>query len=158
VKIPQVGRVIIEDDVEVGANSTIDRAALGQTIIRRGVKIDNLVQVAHNVEIGEDSIIVAQVGIAGSTKIGKNVILAGQVGVVGHIEIGDNVQVGAQSGVGQNLPPDQAFSGSPAMPHREWLRMVTTLPKLPGMRKILTDIEARLKKIEEAISQKGKEK
>ncbi len=158
VKIPQVGRVIIEDDVEIGANSTIDRAALGQTIIRRGVKIDNLVQVAHNVEIGEDSIIVAQVGIAGSTKVGKNVILAGQVGVVGHIEIGDNVQVGAQSGVGQNLPPDQAFSGSPAMPHREWLRMVTTLPKLPGMRKILTDIEARFKKVEEAISQKGKEK
>jgi len=158
VKIPQVGRVIIEDDVEVGANSAIDRAALGQTIIRRGVKIDNLVQVAHNVEIGEDSIIVAQVGIAGSTKIGKNVILAGQVGVVGHIEIGDNVQVGAQSGVGQSLPPDQAFSGSPVMPHREWLRMVTTLPKLSGMRKILTDIEARLKKVEEAISQKGKEK
>lgn len=158
VKIPQVGRVIIEDDVEVGANSAIDRAALGQTIIRRGVKIDNLAQVAHNVEIGEDSIIVAQVGIAGSTKIGKNVILAGQVGVVGHIEIGDNVQVGAQSGVGQGLPPDQAFSGSPAMPHREWLRMVTTLPKLPGMRKILTDIETRLKKIEEAISQKEKEK
>jgi len=158
VKIPQMGVVIIEDDVEVGANSTIDRAALGQTIIRRGVKIDNLVQVAHNVEVGEDSIIVAQVGIAGSTKIGKNVILAGQVGVVGHIEIGDNVQVGAQSGVGQNLPPNQAFSGSPAMPHREWLRMVTTLPKLPGMRKILTDIEARLKKVEEAISQKGKEK
>ncbi|OGP77192.1 MAG: UDP-3-O-(3-hydroxymyristoyl)glucosamine N-acyltransferase [Deltaproteobacteria bacterium RBG_16_49_23] len=158
VKIPQVGKVIIEDDVEVGANSTIDRAALGETIIRRGVKIDNLVQVAHNVEIGEDSIIVAQVGIAGSTKIGKNVILAGQVGVVGHIEIGDNVQVGAQSGVGQNLPPDQAFSGSPAMPHREWLRTVMTFPKLPEMRRTLVDIEGRLKKIEEAISLKEKEK
>ncbi|MBS3906647.1 MAG: UDP-3-O-(3-hydroxymyristoyl)glucosamine N-acyltransferase [Syntrophaceae bacterium] len=158
VKIPQVGRVIIEDDVEVGANSTIDRAALGQTIIRRGVKIDNLVQVAHNVEIGEDSIIVAQVGIAGSTKIGKNVILAGQVGVGGHIEIGDNVQVGGQSGVGQSLPSNQAYSGNPAMPHREWLRTVMTLPKLPGMRKILTDIETRLKKMEEAISLKEKEK
>lgn len=158
VKIPQVGRVIIEDDVEIGANSTIDRAALGQTIIRRGVKIDNLVQVAHNVEIGEDSIIVAQVGIAGSTKIGKNVILAGQAAVVGHIEIGDNVQVGGQSGVSQSLPSNQAYSGSPAIPHREWLRMVTTLPKLPGMRKIITDIETRLKKVEEATSQKGKEK
>ena len=158
VKIPQVGKVIIEDDVEVGANSTIDRAALGTTIIRRGVKIDNLVQVAHGVEIGEDSIIVAQVGIAGSTKIGKNVILAGQVGVIDHLEIGDNVIVGSQSGVGQNLPSGQVFTGTPAMPHREWLRMVTTFPKLPGMKKILTDIEVRLKKIEEAISQKEKEK
>ncbi len=158
VKIPQVGKVIIEDDVEVGANSTIDRAALGQTIIRRGVKIDNLVQVAHNVEIGEDSIIVAQAGIAGSTKIGKNVILAGQVGVVGHIEIGDNVQVGAQSGVGQNLPPDQAFSGSPAFPHGAWLRAVTVFQKLPEMKKTLNWIEKRLKELEEAISQKGKEK
>ncbi|MDP3015663.1 MAG: UDP-3-O-(3-hydroxymyristoyl)glucosamine N-acyltransferase [Deltaproteobacteria bacterium] len=158
VKIPQVGRVIIEDDVEIGANSTIDRAALGQTIIRRGVKIDNLVQVAHNVEIGEDSIIVAQVGIAGSTKVGKNVILAGQVGVVGHIEIGDNVQVGAQSGVGQNLPPDQAFSGSPAFPHREWLRAVNIFQKLPEMKKTLIRIEKRLKELGEALSLKEKEK
>jgi len=157
VKITQVGKVMIEDDVEVGANSTIDRAALGQTIIRRGVKIDNLVQVAHNVEIGEDSMIIAHVGIAGSTKIGKNVILAGQVGVVGHIEIGDNVMVGAQSGVGQNLPSGQAFSGSPAFPHREWLRAVNIFQKLPEMKKTLTDIEARLKKVEQAISEKGKE-
>ena len=158
VKIPQVGIVIIEDDVEVGANSTIDRAALGQTIIRRGVKIDNLVQVAHNVEIGEDSIIVAQVGIAGSTKIGKNVILAGQVGVAGHIEIGDNVQVGGQSGVGQGLPSDQAFSGSPAFPHREWLRAVNIFQKLPEMKKSLIRIEKRLKELEEALSLKEKEK
>src|SRR4030043_1192736 len=156
VKIPQVGRVEIEDDVEIGANTTIDRAALGKTIIRRGVKIDNLVQGAHNVEIGEDSIIVAQVGIAGSTKIGKNVILAGQVGVVGHIEIGDNVQVGAQSGVGQNLPPDQAFSGSPAFPHREWLRAVNIFQKLPEMKKTLIRIEKRLKDLEEALSLKEK--
>lgn len=156
VKIPQVGRVILEDDVEVGANSTIDRAALGRTIIRRGVKIDNLVQVAHNVEIGEDSIIVAQVGIAGSTKIGKNVILAGQVGVIDHLEIGDNVMVGPQSGVAQNLPSDQIFSGSPALPHREWLRTVATLSKLPEMRKAITEIEERLKKIEAALSLKKK--
>jgi len=158
VKIPQVGRVILEDDVEIGANSTIDRAALGATIIRRGVKIDNLVQVAHGVEVGEDSIIVAQVGIAGSTKIGKNVILAGQVGVIDHLDIGDNVTVGPQSGVSQNLPADQVYSGSPVMPHREWLRMVATFPKLPGIKKILTDIEARLKKIEETIFEKDKEK
>jgi UDP-3-O-[3-hydroxymyristoyl] glucosamine N-acyltransferase len=152
VKIPQVGKVMIEDDVEIGANSTVDRAALDTTIIRRGVKIDNLVQVAHNVEIGEDSIIVAQVGIAGSTKIGKNVILAGQAGISDHIEIGDNVMVGAQSGVGQNLPSNQAFSGSPAQPHREWLRTVATLSKLPEMKKSLVDIEERLKKIEAALS------
>ena len=158
VKIPQVGRVEIEDDVEIGANTTIDRATLGKTIIRRGVKIDNLVQVAHNVTLGEDSIIVAQVGIAGSTKIGSNVILAGQVGVADNIEIGDNVMVGAQSGVGHNLPANQAFSGTPSIPHREWLRAATLFQKLPEMRKTLIEIEKRLKKIEEALSSRGKEK
>ena len=130
-KIPQVGKVEIEDDVEIGANTSIDRGALGNTIIRRGVKIDNLVQIAHNVVIGEDSIIVAQVGISGSTKIGSNVTLAGQVGLAGHIQIGDNVMVGAQSGVAHDLPPDQAYSGSPAIPHREFLRMVTVCRKCP---------------------------
>lgn len=158
VKIPQVGGVEIEDDVEIGANTTIDRATLGKTIIRRGVKIDNLVQVAHNVVIGEDSIIVAQVGISGSTKIGSNVTLAGQVGLVGHIEIGDNVLVGAQSGVTHDLAANQAYSGSPAMEHRQFLRMITVMPKLPEMRKTLLDMEKRLKKIEEAISSEGKEK
>ncbi len=158
VKIPQLGRVVIEDDVEIGANSTIDRGTLGQTIIRKGVKIDNLVQIAHNVEIGEDSIIVAQVGIAGSTKLGKNVILAGQVGVIDHLEIGDNVMVGAQSGVGQNLPPNQVFSGTPAFPHREWLRAVNLFQKLPEMKRTLIDIETRLKRVEESLSQKEKEK
>jgi UDP-3-O-[3-hydroxymyristoyl] glucosamine N-acyltransferase len=158
VKIPQAGGVEIEDDVEIGANTTIDRATLGKTIIRRGVKIDNLVQVAHNVVIGEDSIIVAQVGIAGSTKIGNNVTLAGQVGTAGHIEIGDNVMVGGQSGVSHDLAANQAYSGSPAVPHRQFLRMVTVLPKLPEMRKTLFEIEKRLKKIEETISSEGKEK
>ncbi len=158
VKIPQLGRVVIEDDVEIGANSTIDRATLGQTIIRKGVKIDNLVQIAHNVEIGEDSIIVAQVGIAGSTKLGKNVILAGQVGVIDHLEIGENVMVGAQSGVGQNLPSNQVFSGTPAFPHREWLRAVNVFQKLPEMKRTLIDIETRLKRVEESLSQKEKEK
>jgi UDP-3-O-[3-hydroxymyristoyl] glucosamine N-acyltransferase len=158
VKIPQVGSVEIEDDVEIGANSTIDRAALGKTIIRRGVKIDNLVQVAHNVTIGEDSIIVAQVGISGSTKIGDNVTLAGQVGVVGHIEIGDNVMVGAQAGVTHDLAANQGYVGSPALPHREFLRAITVFPKLPEMRKTLIEIEKRLKKIEESLISKGKEK
>ena len=158
VKIPQIGRVEIEDDVEIGSNTTIDRATLGKTIIRRGVKIDNLVQVAHNVTIGEDSIIVAQVGISGSTKIGSNVTLAGQVGVVGHIEIGDNVMVGAQSGVANDLPANQGYTGSPALPHREFLRVITLFPKLPEMRKSLIEIEKRLKMIEEALSPRGKEK
>ncbi len=158
VKIPQVGRVEIEDDVEIGANTTIDRAALGKTIIQRGVKIDNLVQVAHNVAIGEDSIIVAQVGISGSTKIGSNVTLAGQVGVVGHIEIGDNVMVGAQAGVTHDLAANQGYVGSPALPHREFLRAITVFPKLPEMRKTLIEIEKRLKKIEETLSLEGKEK
>jgi UDP-3-O-[3-hydroxymyristoyl] glucosamine N-acyltransferase len=158
VKIPQVGRVEIEDDVEIGANTTIDRAALGKTIIQRGVKIDNLVQVAHNVMIGEDSILCAQVGISGSTKIGNNVTLAGQVGVVDHVEIGDNVIVGAQAGVMNDLPANQAYIGTPSYPHREFLRMAAAFPKLPEMRKTLIEIEKRLKKIEETLSSRGKEK
>lgn len=157
-KIPQLGRVIIEDEVELGANTTVDRATFGETIIRKGVKIDNLVQIAHNVEIGEDSLIVAQVGIAGSTKIGKNVILAGQVGVVDHVEIGDNVRVGAQSGVPYDLAPNRGYTGSPALPHQEFLRAITTFPKLPEMRKNLLDFERRLKKLEELIYSKEKEK
>jgi UDP-3-O-[3-hydroxymyristoyl] glucosamine N-acyltransferase len=158
VKILQVGSVEIEDDVEIGSNTTIDRAALGKTIIRRGVKIDNLVQVAHNVVIGEDSIIVAQVGISGSTRIGSNVTLAGQVGVVGHIEIGDNVMVGAQSGVAYDLAPNQAFSGYPAVPHREWLRAISVFPKMPEMRKTLLDIEKRVKELEKRFLSERKEK
>jgi UDP-3-O-[3-hydroxymyristoyl] glucosamine N-acyltransferase len=158
VKIPQVGIVEIEDDVEIGANTTIDRATLGKTIIRRGVKIDNLVMVAHNVMIGEDSVIIAQVGIAGSTKIGNNVTLAGQVGVAGHIEIGDNAMVGAQAGVIYDLPGNQGYHGSPALPQREYIRAITTLPKLPEMRKTLHELEKRLQKMEEALSSEGKGK
>ncbi len=158
VKIPQVGTVEIEDDVEIGSNTTIDRAALGKTIIRRGVKIDNLVQVAHNVIIGEDSIIVAQVGISGSTKIGSNVTLAGQVGVVGHIEIGDNVMVGAQAGVTHDLPANQGYVGSPALPHREFLRAITVFPKLPEMKKTLNEIEKRLKELEKNVLSVREEK
>jgi UDP-3-O-[3-hydroxymyristoyl] glucosamine N-acyltransferase len=158
VKIPQVGTVEIEDDVEVGANTTIDRATLGKTIIRRGVKIDNLVQVAHNVIIGEDSIIVAQVGIAGSARIGSNVTLAGQVGVADHIEIGDNVRVGGGSGVMTALPSNAAYSGLPAMPHQKFLRVLNIYQKLPEMRKRLLDLEKRLAGIEEAVSSIRKEK
>jgi UDP-3-O-[3-hydroxymyristoyl] glucosamine N-acyltransferase len=158
VKIPQVGRVEIEDDVEIGANTTIDRAAFGKTVLRRGVKIDNLAQIAHNVVVGEDSIIVAQVGIAGSTKIGTNVTLGGQVGIVDHVEIGDNAMVAAQAGVMHNLPPNQVYSGGPAIPHRENLKLLAAFSKLPEMKKTLIEIEKRLKKIEEMLSSGGKEK
>jgi UDP-3-O-[3-hydroxymyristoyl] glucosamine N-acyltransferase len=151
VKIPQVGIVVIEDDVEIGAHCAVDRAAMGKTWIKRGVKTDNLVQVGHNVTIGEDTIIVAQVGIAGSTEIGNRVALGGQVGVVGHIKIGDGAMIGAQSGVGQDVAPGQVLSGSPAFSHREWLRAQALFPKLPEMRRTLNELEKRIKGLEEAI-------
>jgi len=157
-KVPQVGSVEIEDDVEIGANTTIDRGTLGKTIIRKGVKIDNLVQIAHNVVIGEDSLIVAQVGISGSVKIGSNVTLAGQAGLAGHISIGDNVMIGAQSGVHNDLPPNGAYSGSPVVPHRDYLRMAMSLPKVPEMRRTLNEIERRLSKIEGTLPSEEKEK
>ncbi|MFQ5585514.1 MAG: UDP-3-O-(3-hydroxymyristoyl)glucosamine N-acyltransferase [Thermodesulfobacteriota bacterium] len=147
-KIPQIGIVVVEDDVEIGACVTVDRATLGATVIRRGTKVDNIVQIAHNVEVGEDSIIVAQVGISGSTKIGNRVTLAGQVGIVGHVEIGDDITVGAQSGVIGNLPEKGVFTGSPAVPHSQWLRIQGTLTKLPEMRKRLLKLEERIEEME----------
>ena len=114
-KIPQMGIVVIEDDVEIGANSTIDRATIGETIIKKGCKIDNLVQIAHNVEIDVNTVIAAQTGISGSTKIGKHVIIAGQVGTVGHIEVGDNAILGAKSGISKNVPAGELWFGYPAM-------------------------------------------
>lgn len=149
VKIPQVGIVHVDDDVEIGANCTVDRAAMGKTWIKKGVKIDNLVQIAHNVVVGEDTLIVAQVGISGSVEIGRNVVLAGQVGVVGHIKIGNNVKVGGQSGVAQSIPDGGIVSGAPAMPHGQWLRMVGIAPKLPEIYKRLGKLEARIRALEE---------
>ncbi|KAF0199138.1 MAG: UDP-3-O-3-hydroxymyristoyl glucosamine N-acyltransferase [Bacteroidetes bacterium] len=113
-KVAQIGNVIIEDNVEIGANTTIDRATLGSTIIRKGVKIDNLIQIAHNVEIGENTVIAAQSGVAGSAKIGKNCMIAGQVGIIGHLEIGDNVKIAAQSGISTSVPDNAVLMGSPA--------------------------------------------
>jgi UDP-3-O-[3-hydroxymyristoyl] glucosamine N-acyltransferase len=156
VKIPQIGIVEIEDDVEIGANTAVDRAAMGKTVIKRGVIIDNLVQVAHSVTIGEDSIIVAQVGIAGSTKIGTNVILAGQVGVADHVEIGDNVMVGPQSGVGKDIPPNQVVTGSPHLPHKDYLRTVLTLPKLPEIWRKIGQLEAKVRALEAGQTVKRK--
>ena len=119
-KIPQTGNVILEDNVDIGSASTIDRATLGSTIIRKGVKIDNHIQIAHNVEIGENTIIAAQTGIAGSTKIGKNCKIGGQVGIVGHLKIGDNVSIQAQSGIGRNLKDNEVVQGSPALPYGDY--------------------------------------
>jgi UDP-3-O-[3-hydroxymyristoyl] glucosamine N-acyltransferase len=151
VKIPQVGIVQIDDDVEIGANCTIDRAAFGRTWIQRGVKIDNLVQVAHNVNIGEHSIVVSQVGISGSTRVGRHVMLAGQVGVVGHIEIGDGVRVGAQSGVGRSVKAGEDVSGSPAIPHKEWRKMIATLNRLPQLREELRLLKMKVQEFEKVM-------
>jgi UDP-3-O-[3-hydroxymyristoyl] glucosamine N-acyltransferase len=149
VRIPQVGIVEIEDDVEIGANCCIDRATFGKTLIKKGVKIDNLVQVAHNVQIGEHSIIVAQVGISGSTKLGKNVTLAGQVGLVDHIEIGDNVMIGAQSGIAKDVPANQIVLGTPHLPHRQFLRVAAVWTRLPEMKKELDVLIKRVEALEE---------
>lgn len=151
VKISQVGIVRIDDDVEIGANSAIDRAAMGTTWIKRGVKTDNLVQVGHNVTIGEDTAIVAQVGISGSTEVGNRVALGGQVGVVGHITIGDGAMVGGQSGVAQDIPPGQVVSGTPAIAHREWLRSQAVFAKLPEMKRALAALEKEFKTLKEKI-------
>jgi UDP-3-O-[3-hydroxymyristoyl] glucosamine N-acyltransferase len=147
-KIPQVGYVQIDDDVEIGANTTIDRGTIGRTWIQRGVKIDNLVQIAHNVVIGENSIIVAQVGISGSTQLGEGVVIGGQAGIVGHIRIGDHVMVAARSGVHKDIPPQQIVAGTPHMPHREWLKMEACLPKLPEMREALAALKRRVEAVE----------
>ena len=149
VKIPQIGYVQIDDDVEVGANTTIDRGALGRTWIQRGVKIDNLVQIAHNVVIGEYSIVVAQVGISGSTTLGKGVIIGGQAGLVGHIRIGDHVMIAAGSGVHKDVSAGQIVAGTPHMPHREWLRMEACRSKLPALRETLVTLQRRITALEE---------
>ena len=142
--IPQIGIVVLDDDVEIGANSCIDRAAIEVTRIMRGTKLDNLVQIAHNCQIGEDCMIVSQVGISGSAKIGNHVTLAGQVGVAGHLTIGDNVLVGAQSGVPSSLPANAAYSGTPTMPHKDWLRSAMVVPRLPELKKTVSSLEKRI--------------
>jgi UDP-3-O-[3-hydroxymyristoyl] glucosamine N-acyltransferase len=150
-RIPQIGTVVIEDDVEIGSNVTIDRARFDKTVIGRGTKIDNLVQIAHNVVIGENSIIVAQTGISGSTVIGKGVILAGQSGVVGHITIGDNAIVAAQAGVTKSVKPDTKVSGYPAKPHHIAKRVNACIQRLPRLFRQVLTLEARVKQLEEKL-------
>ncbi|WP_429884917.1 UDP-3-O-(3-hydroxymyristoyl)glucosamine N-acyltransferase [Geoalkalibacter halelectricus] len=154
VKIPQVGTVEVGDDVEIGAATCIDRAALTVTRIGRGTKIDNLVQIAHNVEIGEDTIIVSQVGISGSTRIGDHCTFGGQAGVAGHIRIGDDVIIAARGGVASNVPPGQVMSGTPVMPHKDWLKASMTFPKLPEMRRDVQALKKRLAELENLIKEK----
>lgn len=149
IKIPHTGIVQIDDDVEIGAGNTIDRATFGKTWIQSGVKTDNLVHIAHNVTVGENSLLVGQVGISGSVKIGKNAILAGQAGIAGHLSIGNNAIVGPQAGVAKSVPDGETVSGSSAMPHRLWLRMQRILPNLPELAKKLSEVDRRLKKFEE---------
>jgi UDP-3-O-[3-hydroxymyristoyl] glucosamine N-acyltransferase len=150
-KIPQVGIVVIEDDVDIGANTTIDRAMLGRTIIRRGTKIDNLVQVGHNVEIGEHSIIVAQVGISGSCRLGRGVIAAGQVGFADHLTIGDGAVLGAQAGVAEDVPAGERRLGSPAMPMLQAKRLFASQKHLPDMSRRLRAAERRLEQLESRL-------
>ncbi len=143
-KVPQVGIVVIEDDVEIGANCTIDRATLGETRIGRGCKLDNLVHVGHNVQVGEHSLLVAQVGISGSTKLGHHVVMAGQSGAVGHIRIGDGTVVTAKTGVTEDTPPGAMVSGFPSRPHKQWLRALANLYSLEELRRTVKRLEAAL--------------
>ena len=146
-KIPQLGNVVIEDDVEIGANTTIDRAVMGSTMIHQGVKLDNLIHIAHNVEVGHHTVMAAQTGIAGSTKIGDNCLLGGQVGVIGHLQIGDQVQIGAQSGIMKNVQENARMMGSPAITLRDHLRSIVIIEKLPELYKTINILEREIKEL-----------
>lgn len=145
-KVPQIGNVILEDRVEIGANTAIDRATMGSTIIRRGVKIDNLIQIAHNVVVGENTVIAAQTGISGSTKIGRNCMIGGQVGVIGHLDIADGVMIAAQSGVGKSIKEEKSVhEGSPAFAYRDFQRSFIHFRRLNDMARRINDLEFKLK-------------
>lgn len=143
-KVPQTGNVILEDNVDVGAGTTIDRATLGSTILRKGVKLDNQIQIAHNVEIGEHTAIAAQTGIAGSTKIGKHCLIGGQVGIVGHITIGDRVRIQAQSGIGRNIKDDEVLQGSPALNYGDYNKSYVHFKNLPKLVGQVNELEKKL--------------
>lgn len=143
-KVPQIGNVIIEDEVEIGSCTTVDRATLGSTIIRKGVKLDNQIQIAHNVEIGEHTVIASQTGIAGSTKIGKYCVIGGQVGIVGHITIGDHVKIQAQSGVGKHINDGEVIQGSPAIGYKDFSKSFVYFKKLPSIVKEIDELKKKL--------------
>ena len=152
-KIPQPGLVVIEDDVEIGANTTIDRPAVGETRISAGAKIDNLVQIAHGVTVGRNTLLVAQVGIAGSTAIGDDVVLAGQVGVAGHVVIGKGARATGQTGITNSLEAGAFVSGCPAIPNRDWLKSSAVFHRLPELKKALADLDARVAELERSLKQ-----
>jgi UDP-3-O-[3-hydroxymyristoyl] glucosamine N-acyltransferase len=162
VKVPQTGRVLIEDDVEVGANTCLDRGTLGDTVVRRGARLDNLIQVAHNVEIGEGTLMAAQCGVAGSTHIGARCLIGGGAHFAGHISVGDQVQLGGNSGVTGTIPGGRTYAGFPARPHREFLAQQAALARLPELLKTVRDLEKRLAEAErrlqerESVPQEGK--
>ena len=144
-KVPQIGNVIIEDHVDIGAATTIDRATLGSTLIKNGVKLDNQIQIAHNVVIGENTVIAAQTGIAGSTKIGKNCQIGGQVGIVGHITIGNNVKIQAQSGISKSIADNQVLQGTPAFGYGDYYKSYVHFKNLPQLAKAIEDLEKKAK-------------
>jgi UDP-3-O-[3-hydroxymyristoyl] glucosamine N-acyltransferase len=147
-KVPQIGNVVIEDNVEIGANATIDRATMGSTLIKAGAKLDNLIQVAHNVEVGHNTVIAAQAGVSGSTKIGNNVMIGGQAGIVGHIQIADGVKITAQSGVSKSIKaPNAAVTGSPAFDYTSALRSQAVSRNLPDLEKRIIDLENLVKQL-----------
>ncbi|MBD3368407.1 MAG: UDP-3-O-(3-hydroxymyristoyl)glucosamine N-acyltransferase [Candidatus Eisenbacteria bacterium] len=148
-KVPQIGNVVIEDDVEIGANVCIDRATTGTTLVSRGTKIDNLVQIGHNVVVGEGSIVVAQVGISGSTELGRNVVVGGQAGLAGHITIGDRAMIGAQAGVTRDVPPGERVSGYPARKHSQAKRLLACIARLPDLIRKVSELERRLDSLDE---------
>src|SRR5438445_10511119 len=153
-KIPQVGTVVLEDDVELGANVTVDRATFGKTIVRRGTKVDNLVQIAHNVEVGEHNILVAQVGIAGSSKTGHHVMVDGQAAIADDVTVGDFAMIAARSGLNRDVPAKEVVAGTPALPRMEWLKAMAIVAKLPELRQQVRDLEERLKMLEKAASKR----
>ena len=150
-KIPQLGHVILEDDVEIGANACIDRAVMGATIIRKGVKLDNLVQIAHNVEVGENTVMASQAGISGSTKIGRNCMLGGQVGIAGHLTIGNHVTMGGQTGVLGNIKENETIMGSPSMSMKPYMRSVAVFGKLPDVYRTIGKLEKEIEQLKKEL-------
>ncbi len=143
-KIPQLGNVVIEDDVEIGANTCIDRAKTDSTVIRRGVKLDNLIQIGHNVQVGENTVSSAQTGIAGTSKVGSNCFLAGQVGIADHVNIGNNVKIGSKSGLDKDVPDGEIRFGYPALPGMQYHRSATVFKRLPELEKRVNELEKQL--------------
>lgn len=152
-KIAQIGNVIIEDDVEIGANTTIDKATMGSTFIRKGAKLDNLIQIAHNVDVGAHAVVAAQSGISGSTKLGENSVIGGQVGIAGHLNLGKGTQVGAQAGINFNTEENKQWHGSPAQPLKEWMRSTVIFKKLPEVDKRVRELELQIKALTALIEQ-----